>query len=57
MITAKGVLGDYDLIVKENISAEEKLVKIMRLVLVLLTNIRTNTKPEGSEQVKVDEAK
>jgi len=42
MITSEAVLEDYEAIVKEPISADEKLVKIFRIVLKLLLGIRTN---------------
>lgn len=55
MIKAEGVRKDYADIVKENSSDSAKLVKIMRLVIELLLNIRTNQTPEGREKVKTTE--
>ena len=42
MISAAGVLKDYEVVVKEDTDASAKLVKIMRIVIKLLLNIRSN---------------
>lgn len=42
MISAEHALADYEAIVKENVSAEEKLVKIQKILIKLLLSIRTN---------------
>ena len=42
MITSKAALDDYEAICKEAIPAEDKLVKIFRIIIKLLLGIRTN---------------
>lgn len=42
MISAEAALGDYEKILKEDVGNEEKLVKVMRIVIKLLLAIRTN---------------
>lgn len=54
MIGADGVFKDYEEICKKNISADEKLVEISRLILKLLLNIRTNQKGGIRKNFKKD---
>lgn len=58
MISAAGVLKDYEVVVKEDTDASAKLVKIMRIVIKLLLSIRTNqTGGLKSETIKRIEVK
>lgn len=60
MITSQGALEDYDEICKmEKLSAEEKVVLIMKVVIKLLLGIRTNQRggvkrPEPGQPVVQD---
>jgi hypothetical protein len=59
MITSQGALEDYDAICKENITADEKIVKIFKVVIKLLLGIRTNQRggvkrPEPGQPVVQD---
>jgi hypothetical protein len=56
MITSEGVFKDYDEIVKENCSPEEKLVKVQKIILKLLVSIRTN-QMGGIKKVRPEEKK
>lgn len=52
MIKAEGIRSDYQKIVDGEGSDVSKIVKIMRLVIELLLNIRTNQTPEGREKAQ-----
>lgn len=52
MITAEDALKDYEAICAEKIEAGEKLVKILKVVIKLLLNIRSNQRggvPKGDK--------
>lgn len=51
MIKASGIRDDYRKIVEDGgIDYNEKMLRIMRIIIELLLNIRTNQTPEGREK-------
>jgi|YelNatPaOPRAMG01_1025707.scaffolds.fasta_scaffold114439_3 hypothetical protein len=52
MITAKQAIADYEAIMKENIPADEKVAKILRIVIKLLLSIRTNQRGGVKTEIK-----
>jgi hypothetical protein len=58
MVTAEGALKDYEDILKEEGSDATKLLKVMKIVIKLLLNVRTNQMLPEAEKVRIfEEAK